>query len=72
MASLTGGDRAKADRAPAPFHILPRTGDAKEVAAAVNGKLLDRDAARSPFDAPQRALVLTYVHGRSIWRSVST
>ncbi|MGO4853059.1 styrene monooxygenase/indole monooxygenase family protein [Phaeovulum sp. W22_SRMD_FR3] len=27
------------------------------------GKLFERDAARSPFDAPQRALALTYVHG---------
>ena len=26
-------------------------------------KLLERDAARSPFDKPQRALALTYVHG---------
>jgi hypothetical protein len=26
-------------------------------------KLFERDAARSPFDAPQRALALTYVHG---------
>lgn len=27
------------------------------------GKLFERDAERSPFDAPQRALALTYVHG---------
>lgn len=27
------------------------------------GKLFARDADRSPFDAPQRALALTYVHG---------
>lgn len=27
------------------------------------GKLFERDAKRSPFDAPQRALALTYVHG---------
>jgi len=27
------------------------------------GKLFVRDAERSPFDAPQRALALTYVHG---------
>ncbi|WP_425053874.1 styrene monooxygenase/indole monooxygenase family protein [Psychromarinibacter sp. S121] len=27
------------------------------------GRLFERDADRSPFDAPQRALALTYVHG---------
>lgn len=64
--SLTGCDRAKTDRVAAPFHILPRTGDPKEVAAAVKGeigKLFDRDGARSPFGARQRALALTYMHG---------
>ncbi|CDL86105.1 styrene monooxygenase/indole monooxygenase family protein [Xenorhabdus cabanillasii] len=26
-------------------------------------RLLERDASRSPYDKPQRALALTYVHG---------
>lgn len=35
MDQLTGGDRAKTDRVAAPFHLLGRTGDPEEVAAAV-------------------------------------
>ncbi len=35
MDQLTGGDRAKTDRVAAPFHLLKRTGDPEEVAAAV-------------------------------------
>lgn len=35
MDELTGGDRAKTDRVAAPFHLLKRTGDPEEVAAAV-------------------------------------
>ncbi len=35
MDQLTGGDRAKTDRVAAPFHLLRRTGDPEEVAAAV-------------------------------------
>ena len=35
MDELTGGDRAKTDRVAAPFHLLKRTGDPDEVAAAV-------------------------------------
>lgn len=42
-----------------------RTADLVIVASGKGdiGKLFERDAARSPFDAPQRALALTYVHG---------
>lgn len=42
-----------------------RTSDLVIVASGKGdvGKLFERDAARSPFDAPQRALALTYVHG---------
>ena len=35
MDELTGGDRAKTDRVAAPFHLLGRTGNPDEVAAAV-------------------------------------
>lgn len=35
MDQLTGGDREKTDRVAAPFHLLGRTGDPAEVAAAV-------------------------------------
>jgi len=35
MDQLTGGDRAKTDRVAAPFHLLRRTADPEEVAAAV-------------------------------------
>lgn len=35
MDELTGGDRGKTDRVAAPFHLLRRTGDPEEVAAAV-------------------------------------
>jgi len=35
MDQLTGGDRQKTDRVAAPFHLLRRTGDPEEVAAAV-------------------------------------
>lgn len=35
MDELTGGDRAKTDRVAAPFHLLKRTGNPEEVAAAV-------------------------------------
>lgn len=35
MDELTGGDRAKTDRVAAPFHLLGRTGNPEEVAAAV-------------------------------------
>ncbi|MFN3936307.1 MAG: SDR family oxidoreductase [Gemmobacter sp.] len=35
MDQLTGGDRAKTDAVAAPFHLLGRTGDPEEVAAAV-------------------------------------
>lgn len=35
MDKLTGGDRAKTDRVAAPFHMLGRTGDPREVAEVV-------------------------------------
>jgi NAD(P)-dependent dehydrogenase (short-subunit alcohol dehydrogenase family) len=35
MDQLTGGDRARTDRVAAPFHLLGRTGNPEEVAAAV-------------------------------------
>jgi len=35
IAELAGGDRAKADRVAAPFHLLGRLGDPEEVAAVV-------------------------------------
>ncbi len=35
MDELTGGDRAKTDRVAAPFHLLGRTANPEEVAAAV-------------------------------------
>ena len=35
MVQLTGNKREKADKVAAPFHILQRTGDPSEIAAAV-------------------------------------
>jgi NAD(P)-dependent dehydrogenase (short-subunit alcohol dehydrogenase family) len=41
ISGLTNGDRAKADRVGAPFHILRRLGDPDEVAQAVAFLLSD-------------------------------
>lgn len=41
MVQLTGDDRAKADRVAAPFHLLGREGDAREVAEGVAFLLSD-------------------------------
>jgi NAD(P)-dependent dehydrogenase (short-subunit alcohol dehydrogenase family) len=41
ISQLSGGDRAKADRVAAPFHMLGRLGDPDEVAQAVAFLLSD-------------------------------
>jgi 2-polyprenyl-6-methoxyphenol hydroxylase-like FAD-dependent oxidoreductase len=47
------------------LEVLAATHDLVIVAAGKGDvvRLFERDASRSPFDQPQRALVLTYVHG---------
>ncbi|MDO6724929.1 FAD-binding oxidoreductase [Celeribacter halophilus] len=63
--SRLGGDLVIASADIAMLEQESKTADLVIVASGKGeiGKLFERDAARSPFDAPQRALALTYVHG---------
>lgn len=60
-----GGDLVIASADIAMLEQESKTADLVIVASGKGeiGKLFERDAERSPFDAPQRALALTYVHG---------
>jgi hypothetical protein len=60
-----GGDLVIASADIAMLEQESKTSDLVIVASGKGeiGKLFERDAERSPFDAPQRALALTYVHG---------
>ncbi|NIZ11970.1 styrene monooxygenase/indole monooxygenase family protein [Phaeobacter sp. HF9A] len=60
-----GGELVIATADIASMEADARTSDLVIVASGKGevGKLFERDAERSPFDAPQRALALTYVHG---------
>jgi len=62
--SRLGGDLVIASADIAMLEQETKTADLVIVASGKGeiGKLFERDAARSPFDAPQRALALTYVH----------
>ncbi|MBU2868383.1 styrene monooxygenase/indole monooxygenase family protein [Pacificibacter marinus] len=63
--SRLGGDLVIASADIAMLEQESKTADLVIVASGKGeiGKLFERDAERSPFDAPQRALALTYVHG---------
>ncbi|WP_460274459.1 styrene monooxygenase/indole monooxygenase family protein [Celeribacter sp. ULVN23_4] len=63
--SRLGGDLVIASADIAMLEREAKTSDLVIVASGKGeiGKLFTRDAERSPFDAPQRALALTYVHG---------
>lgn len=60
-----GGDLRLQDAGIAELEELAATHDLVVVSAGKGEivRLFERDAARSPYDAPQRALALTYVHG---------
>lgn len=60
-----GGELRLCDAGLDDLEVLAETHDLVVVAAGKGEivKLFERDAARSPYDAPQRALALTYVHG---------
>ncbi|KSV66565.1 hypothetical protein N185_32375 [Sinorhizobium sp. GW3] len=60
-----GGDLRISDVGIAELEQLRKECDLVIVASGKGeiGKLFERDATRSPFDKPQRALALTYVHG---------
>ncbi|MBU2936326.1 MULTISPECIES: styrene monooxygenase/indole monooxygenase family protein [Pacificibacter] len=63
--SRLGGDLVIASADIAMLEQESKTADLVIVASGKGeiGKLFERDAERSPFDTPQRALALTYVHG---------
>ncbi|HKX41851.1 MAG TPA: styrene monooxygenase/indole monooxygenase family protein [Burkholderiaceae bacterium] len=60
-----GGRLLMQDAGVAELEALAESHDLVILAAGKGDvvKLFERDAARSPFDKPQRALALTYVHG---------
>jgi 2-polyprenyl-6-methoxyphenol hydroxylase-like FAD-dependent oxidoreductase len=62
---LRGGRLRIQDAGVAEFEMLADTHDLVILAAGKGEvvRLFERDASRSPFDRPQRALALTYVHG---------
>jgi hypothetical protein len=62
---LRGGRLRIQDAGVAEFETLAATHDLVILAAGKGEvvRLFERDASRSPFDGPQRALALTYVHG---------
>lgn len=62
---LAGGELRIADVDIAGLEAMQAECDLVIVASGKGdiGKLFQRDASRSPFDRPQRALALTYVHG---------